>query len=501
MSVYVSCNKNDPATPFALYYTKIFFSKPEGGEREEFSCKKRNFFEMFPKIKEIICIFAWENSFMDGMRKEIIKSLIALKQQEMPFEVIHRDKELPVNRKKIITIPGVRRCGKSTLMMIAINELLQSGVPADNMLWIGFDDERLRKMTSDDLDEVIVAYMEMFPDTQMKDVYMFFDEIQLIEGWEYFVLRVYKNYCKNIYVCGSNATMLSKELCTALRGYPLEYDTYPLSFHEFCRFKGVKTDVYLEQGRAKVRNAFAAYHRGSAFPEVVLSDSELEKLQLLHGYFDTMLLKDIAEHYGIGNVEVLRYFVKRIMANLTKPTSILAIHNDIKSQGLKISKDELYKWAGYVCDVFLFIRIPKYERSLIKEQRSLNKYYCIDNGLRSAMLLPQSDDNGKLLENIVFLHLHRTKTLSDRIFYFQELSECDFVVQRGEQIDELIQVTWDMSDEHTRKREINGILEASNVTQCDKLTIVTNDEEGTVVQGGKTIKMIPAWKWLLEKAT
>ncbi|WP_337394081.1 ATP-binding protein [Alistipes communis] len=431
------------------------------------------------------------------MRKDTIKSLIALKQHEMPFDVIHRDKELPINRKKIITIPGVRRCGKSTLMMIAINALIESGVPVQNILWIGFDDERLKRMTSDDLDEVIAAYMEMYPDVPIKDVHMFFDEIQIIEGWEYFVLRVYKNYCKNIYICGSNATMLSTELGTALRGYPLEYKTYPLSFNEYCRFKGVDTDSYLEQDKAKVRNAFAEYNHTSAFPEVVLTVSESEKLQLLNGYFDTMLLKDVAEHYGIANLPVLRYFVKRIMANLTKPTSILSIYNDIKSQGLRISKDELYRWADYVCDVFMFIRIPKYERSLAKEQKALKKYYCIDNGLRSAVLLPQSDDNGKLLENAVLLHLNRNLGPADRIFYFQESAECDFVVQRNERVDELIQVTWDMSDDNTREREINGLLEASRATGCDKLTIITIDEESAFEINGKTIHVMPAWKWAL----
>ncbi|WP_298062868.1 ATP-binding protein [uncultured Rikenella sp.] len=433
------------------------------------------------------------------MRKDTIKSLIALKQHEMPFDIIHRDNELPVNRKKIITIPGVRRCGKSTLMMIAINELLKTGVPVQNILWIGFDDERLKNMTSDDLDEVIASYMEMYPDIPIKEVHMFLDEIQIIGGWEYFVLRVYKSYCKNIYISGSNATMLSTELNTALRGYPLEYKTYPLSFNEFCRFKGINANGYLEQEKARVRNTFMEFNRESSFPEVVLTESATEKLQLLNGYFDTMLLKDVAEHYGIANLPVLRYFVKRIMANLTKPTSILSIYNDIKSQGLKINKDELYKWAGYVCDVFMFIRIPKYERSLAKEQRSQKKYYCIDNGLRSAVLLPQSDDNGKLLENTVFLHLNRNLNPADRIFYFQESAECDFVVQRNEHIDELIQVTWDMSDDNTREREINGILEASKATECDKLTIITIDEERSFERNGKTIHVVPAWKWLLGK--
>lgn len=432
------------------------------------------------------------------MRKEIIKSLISLKQSEMPFDVIRRDNELPVNKNKIITIPGVRRCGKSTLMMIAINDLLKMGISAKNILWIGFDDERLRKMTSDDLDEVISAYMEMFPDIPIKDVYMFFDEIQIIEGWEYFILRLYKSYCKNIYVCGSNATMLSTELSSALRGYPLEYSTYPLSFNEFCRFKGVKTNVYTEQEIAKLKNLFTEYNQSSAFPEVVLTDIESDKLRLLHGYFDTMLLKDIVEHYKITNISALRYFIKRIMANLTKPTSILAIYNDIKSQGLKISKDELYKWADYICDIFMFIRIPKYEPSIVKEQKSFNKYYCIDNGLRRAVLLPQSEDNGKLLENIVFLHLNRKKDLSEKIFYFQSSAECDFVVQQGEQITELIQVTWNMTDEDTRKRELNGLLAASEVTKCNNLTIVTHDEESIINYKNKAIKVIPAWKFVLD---
>lgn len=345
------------------------------------------------------------------MRKDVIKSLFAIKQSEIPFDVIERDTKLPIDRKKIITIPGVRRCGKSTLMEIAINTLVEKGVPKEYILWLGFDDERLRSMTSEELDDVIASYMEMYPNIPIKDVYMFFDEIQLIKDWEYFILRVYKTYCKNIYVCGSNATMLSTELSSALRGYPLEYETYPLSFNEYCRFRGINTNSYLEQDRAKLRIAFEEYNQESAFPEIVLTTSQSDRLKLLHGYFDTMLLKDLVEHYKISNISVVRYFVKRIMANLTKPTSINAIYKDIKSQGLKVGKDDLYLWANYICDIFMFVRISKYDRSLIKEQKSLDKYYCIDNGIRGAVLLPQSNDNGKNLENTVFMQLNRAKLL------------------------------------------------------------------------------------------
>lgn len=431
------------------------------------------------------------------MRKDIIKSLIAIKQKDMPFNIINRDKELPINRKKIITIPGVRRCGKSTLMEIAINELLKTGIPKENILWLGFDDERLKKMTSDDLDEVLNAYREMYPDISLTDVHMFFDEIQIIEDWEYFVLRVYKSYCKNIYISGSNATMLSTELSTALRGYPLEYATTPLSFHEYCHFIGINTNSYLEQDIAKIKNAFLEYNKSSSFPEIVLTKSAMEKIMILNGYYETMILKDLVEHYKISKISILKYFIKRIMSNLSKPTSINAIYNDIKSQGLKVSKDELYLWANYICSIFMFLRVPKYEYSLSKEEQSLAKFYSIDNGLYKAILLPRSDDNGKLLENTVLLQLYREKTPFSKIYYYKGNVECDFVVQENECVNELIQVTWDMYDEETRKRETAGILEASKVTNCNNLTIITSDEETTIISNEKVINVVPAWKWLL----
>ena len=431
------------------------------------------------------------------MRKDVIKSLIEIRQREIPFDVIERDLVLPLNRNKIITIPGVRRSGKSTMMELAINSLVSSGVDRKKILWLGFDDERLRRMSDLELDEVITSYMEMYPEIPLKDVYMFFDEIQLVEGWEYFVLRIFKTYCKNIYVCGSNATMLSSHLTSALRGYPLEYEVYPLSFREYCRFKGLSVGTYSEQDRAKIVNAFDAYNSGSAFPEIVLTSSMSERLKMLHAYFDTMLLKDLVEHYKISNIEVVRYFVKRIMANLTKPTSINGIYKDIKSQGLKVSKDDLYQWANYICDIFLFLRIPRYDRSLAKEQKSSEKYYCIDNGLRVAVLMPHSSDDGKHLENTVFMHLHRMRLPSDKITYYQGKGECDFVIQRGDEVIMLVQVSWSIADPLTKERELSGIIEASNATGCDNLLIVTKEEDAVLAQEGKTILVVSAPKWLL----
>lgn len=434
------------------------------------------------------------------MDKLYIKSQIAMRQSEFPTELKRRENPLPVNANKIVTVPGVRRCGKTSRMEVVVNDLLTQGVDRKRILWVSFDDERLVRMKSDELDNIIEAYREMYPDIEMAGVYMFFDEIQLIEGWEYFVMRLYKRYSKNIYISGSNATMLSSELKSALRGWPEEEETLPLSFREYCNFKGVDADGWLESDIAKIRNAFFDYNNEGGFPEVVLTDNPLQKAKILQGYFDTMLLKDLVEHYGLSNIEVLRYYLKRIMANLTKPTSIRAIHGDIKSRGLKVSKDNLYDWAGYACDIFMFLRIPNYSKSLQKVENSQPKYYCIDNGLRDAVLLPQANDDGKKLENTVFLQLYRQCTPIDKIYYYQGKGECDFVVQRGIDIAQLIQVTWDMTDEETRKREINGLIEASNATNCDNLLIITADQQDEIItDDGKTIHVIPAWRWLLNK--
>ena len=432
------------------------------------------------------------------MDKIYIKTQIAMRQAEFPTDLKKRENPLPVNAGKIVTVPGVRRCGKSSRMESVVNALLASGVERKRILWMGFDDERLVSMNSDELDRIIEAYREMYPDIELASVYMFFDEIQLIENWEYFIMRLYKHSTKNIYISGSNATMLSSELKSALRGWPVEEETLPLSFREYCDFNGFKTDSWSESDMARLRNAFESYNNDGGFPEVVLTNNSLNKVKILQTYFDTMLLKDLVEHYNLSNIEVLRYFLKRIMANLTKPTSIRAIHGDIKSRGLKVSKDDLYEWANHACDIFMFIRVPNYSKSLQKIESSQPKYYCIDNGLRNAVLLPQSNDEGKKLENTVFLQLYRLRTPIDRIFYYHGKGECDFVIQRGVEIDSLIQVTWNMDDQETRQREINGLIEASDATGCRNLFIITADTgEEIRLSDNRIINVLPAWRWLL----
>ena len=429
-------------------------------------------------------------------RKELFKSLIALSQAELPFERIEREIDLPVQPELIITVPGVRRAGKSSLLMLAVHKLLASGVKREQILWVNFDDERLDRMPTEELDEVLQAYREMYPDIELKDVYMFFDEIQNIDGWDLFVLRVFKSYCRNVYVTGSNAKLLSSEISTALRGWTLDYEMLPLSFREFCRFKGIDAHSYLESDKAKRYAAMEEYIHGGGFPKVVLSTDKSMKLRLLQGYFNTMLFRDLAERHAIKNIEALRYFLKRVMQNLTKTTSINAIANDMRSNGVSVSKDDLYNWADWAVEAYLFVRYPKYSRSLVKENQSLRKYYVIDTGMRQAVLMPQSEDKGKLLENIVALELFRRRGADRKMFYWQDGRECDFVVQREEHVEELIQVTWDIEDEDTRKREIDGIKEAAKGTNCNKLTIVTREQKETIEEDGFRIEVVGIEEWL-----
>lgn len=431
------------------------------------------------------------------MLKDIIKQLIVLHQGNIPFPLHEREDVLPLDVGQIITIPGVRRSGKSSKMKLVINELVNNGVPPQNILWIGFDDERLAGMSCDELNEILEAYRELYPTTPLEDVFMFFDEIQNIEGWELFVMRVHKSYCRHIYISGSNAKLLSQDIATALRGWALEYKTFPLSFAEYCRFRSIPTERLDEQQTVQLRLAWDDYNRYGGFPEVVLTDNGLQRDKLLQTYYNAMLFRDLVERHGISNIKVLRYFIKRIMNNVTKPTSINSIFNDIRSQGLKISKGELYKWSDYLCDCFMFIRIPRYTHSLVAEESGLKKYYFIDNGMRQNILLPHSQDNGKLLESNVLLHLCRKCGETEKVSYFMKDKECDFVLQHEDEVLQLIQVCWQIDDSETMEREIAGLLEANKVTQCENLCIITHQQEETIERDGLTISIIPAWKWML----
>ena len=429
--------------------------------------------------------------------KELLKQLIVSFQHSLPTEVYPRELELPINSGKIITVPGVRRCGKSSLFLLVINQLITTKqIRKEQILFLNFDDERLQ-FNAENLDEILQAYRELYPDIALKDAWLFFDEIQMADDWEQFVRRVYEQECKHIFITGSNSRMLSSELSTSLRGRTLQYEEFPLSFKEYCSFKNIDTNFYLPEHRARIINSFKEYLHQGAFPEVVLA-TPLLKERILQEYFFVMLYKDLVERYEIKNPEPVRYFIKRVMSNLTKPTSINRIYNELKSQGVSIGKNTLYDVIVQTESIYLFFSLTKYDPSLVKESSGDKKYYCIDNGLRSVLLNPQSEDNGKLLENAVYLHLRRYLQAEAGLHYYKNKKECDFVQTSHGEVIRLLQVTWSLHDEDTRVREIEGLLEAAQATGCHNLIILTLEEEEEIEIEEYNIQVLPIWKWMLQ---
>lgn len=287
--------------------------------------------------------------------------------------------------------------------------------------------------------------------------------------------------------------MLSEEMSSALRGWPDEYREYPLSFSEYLTFKSIKANKFTEEGAAIMANEFKKYCNEGGFPQVVLAETISEKTKILQAYFNTMLFRDMIEHYRItASPSVVRYFLKRVMNNVTKPTSVNNIYNELKSQGLKVSKDSLYLWLDYACNIFMLRKVPRYTQSLVKQNLAQSKYYIADFAMRNAILLPQSGDEGKALENIVYMQIEHSLTDNDQVFYFYENVECDFVVVRGDHVDELIQVCWELNN--NKERETGGLVAAANYTGCKNCKIITYNQQATIQAEEIIIAVTPVWK-------
>lgn len=425
--------------------------------------------------------------------KELIKQLIVYFQHSLPADVRGREVVLPVDSGKVVALSGVRRSGKSSLFLVTINGLIASGVPRERILMLNFDDERLR-FDGSTLDIILQAYRELYPEEDIAEVYIFLDEVQMAADWEPFVRRVYETTCRHVFITGSNSRMLSSEIATSLRGRCLQYEVFPLSFGEWCAFRGVQPHVYHPQGRARGAAALQEYLNIGGFPEVVLTPTYAART--LQEYFFIMLYKDLMERYGLRNAEPVRYFVRRVMANITKPTSVNKVYNEMKSAGVAIGKNTVYDLIAQTEAIYLFLSLPRYDRSIVRQSTADRKYYCIDPGLYRALLPSAGADRGKMLENVVFLHLRRSLPLGSTLCYYKGRGECDFVVVHGDEVAALIQVTWEMADADTRAREVAGIVEAAEALHCSSLTIVTTEEEGETETGGHRISIVPAWRYL-----
>jgi len=430
--------------------------------------------------------------------REILKKVI-VEQREQFLEManpIQRDALLGTDFGKIsrlkeaVVITGVRRSGKSYLLKMIWRKIgadLNGG--KDDFLYVNFEDERLLNFGAADFENLLEAYRELFPAAGRK-IFLFFDEIQIVAGWEKFINRLIREDRFKIFITGSNAALLSKEIGTALTGrvYPLAL--FPLSFGELARFRMGRelsaADLYKPATAISIKKIFSQYLENGGFPEVVLQNFR----PLLQEYLKNIIYRDIVLRYKIKYEASLREIVSYVISNIGMSASLENIAKMTKMKNLMTVKNYL----SYLENSFLFYRIPKYSHSVKNQIYNPDKFYCVDTGFYNEIAFTNSANRGRILENLVYMELKRR---NKEIFYYQGKRECDFLVKEKTKITAAIQVTAFLND-NDREREVGGLLEAMGEYGIKQGLILTENENTLIEQGGKIIQIKPIWQWCLE---
>ena len=428
--------------------------------------------------------------------KAILSQLIDdFLERELPNPVAreHNFAEIP---GKVDVAMGMRRTGKTFFCYQKMRELAAAGVQRDRILYLNFEDERLLDFSVKDFQAILDIYYGRFPANKDETCYLFFDEIQRIDQWELFIRRILDTEKVRIFLTGSSSKLLSSEIATSLRGRSLATEIFPFSFREYLKAKGVFTEPPKNFGSrtaAILRRAMADYFESGGFPEVLDLEPHL-RVEVLQGYIDSVILKDVIERHRVGNVIALKHLVSHVMHAPGGKFSVNKFYNTLKSMGIKCTKSSLYEYLDHLIDAYLLYRVPIHTHS--EKARMLNppKIYSIDTGVLGAMTFRKSANSGPLLENLVFLHLRR---LDYEMEYVStgDGGEADFLARhRISGKTALIQACWDMAYRKTFNRELRGLHNAMKNLAIDSGTIVTWDDEATL-EGN--IALVPAWKWLL----
>lgn len=418
------------------------------------------------------------------MNKEVLKSVLVDYQTEIPrHKVIPRDFHFEELGNYVLV--GIRRAGKSYLLYQRIQQLLSAGTGWDEMLYINFEDERLENMKAADLNLLLEIHIEMYA----KRPILFLDEIQNIDGWEKFARRLADSKYR-VYITGSNAKMLSREIQTTLGGRYIPVNIYPYSFEEFLTANSVAlspTTLYGTETRAEVLRQFNDYFSYGGFPE---GASLASKRDYLSSVYQKIFLGDIAARHSIENTFALKVMFKKMAESVMQPMSFSRLANIITTTGVKVGKSTLINYIEYAKDAWLINPVTNFAGKLIEKETN-SKYYFTDNGILNLFLI---NDHASLLENLVAIHLLRKYGREDAVFFYNRGVEVDFYIPENETA---IQVSYTISDKDTCEREVKALVKLSSFLDCKRLIIITRDEEQTINKDGKDIEVIPVWKWLL----
>lgn len=380
------------------------------------------------------------------MRTIISQLIDDFQERDLPAPV-PRTNVFPQIKGKANVVIGMRRSGKTWFCFQKINALLQKNILRNQILYINFEDERLIDFEVNHFQEILDVYYGKFPDNKNKTCYFFFDELQRILQWEMFIRRLLDSENIQIYITGSSSKLLSTEIATSLRGRSLTTEIFPFSFQEFLKYHGLCDETpenFGSKTTAVLRNAVKKYFIDGGFPEVQNIDPDI-KIEILQGYIDTVLLKDVIERHAVSNITAMKHLVKTLMRSAGCKFSINKFYNTLKSMSVKCTKNSLYTYLDHLTDAFVFYQIPIHTRS--EKSRMINpaKMYTIDTGLLNAMTFQNSADSGPILENMVFMHLRRNKY---QVEYVNTKNgfETDFFARHPVNKDvKLIQVCWQMS--------------------------------------------------------
>lgn len=394
---------------------------------------------------------------------------------------------------EVVVIKGIRRSGKSTLMINQIKKLLKNGIDIKNTLFVNLEDPRfINHLSVDLLEQIKEVYLEYLDPDRMP--YIFLDEIQNIPNWEKWVNKEYELKLSKLVISGSNSSMLSSEIASTLSGRYLAVDVYPLSFREYIDFKDVivKKKLDIVSQKTVLSREFENYIKYGAFPKV-LEYQQNDIRELLTTYKNTILLKDIVARYRLKEFKVLEEIAAFLLSNSGISISINKLKNNFK-----ISYDMASAYVEYLTKAYMVFEISKFDYSIKKQNANDKKYYSVDLGLSNIMRVPNLQTRGADLESVVFLELLRR---GYEVYYYKTANEleCDFIVQKDQEIKMLIQVTSSLKNEKTKKRELQAFsktIKELKLKNAESI-VITEDNSGETLYDNIVIEIINLKEWLL----
>ena len=393
---------------------------------------------------------------------------------------------------EVIVIKGVRRSGKSTLLINEIKRLTVDGTDIKNILFVNFEDQRFRMFDEQTLlEDIKNVYLEYVK--PVGDIVIMLDEVQNIKAWEQWVLKEYELSSNRLYVTGSNSHLLGAEFGTALGGRYLDIEVFPLSFKEYLSFNDIRIDskAALLHNKMTIQQHFNSYIEFGGFPKTVLLKDEDLKKETVKSYYDSILLKDIVARYKLKNYQVLNELALFILSNNATINAYNKLKNNFSS-----SFDTIRDYMEYLMSAYIVLSINKFDYSLKKQIANPKKFYAIDTGFSNAVSFNVSKKIGANLENIVFLELRRR---GKDIYYYKTDKglEIDFLVPK-ENITELIQVSVTLENEETRKRELRVFKEAKKELKGElKMILITFDCSEVIEYDGVEIEIINVLEFLV----